>query len=317
MDRVRAAELVKGLAGEAGFERCGIAAAEPIPRGEYLRAWLAAGHAGTMGYLHRRLDSRLDARALLPSARSVIVAAQSYRRAEPPIPADGRARGRVAMYAWGEDYHVVVREKLERLVALLREKIVEPFEARVCVDTSPIVERELAAAAGVGWIGKNTLVLHESLGSYLFLGEVLTSLDLAPDPPAVDRCGTCTRCLEACPTRAFPAAYEMNARRCISYLTIEHRGEIETALRPAMGDWVFGCDVCQEVCPYNRDAPMTREARFAPRPPGPRPALDEIAAWDEPAYRAAVSGSATDRATRAMWRRNAEIAANHVGAEPG
>ena len=167
------------------------------------------------------------------------------------------------MYAWGDDYHEVIRSKLGALVERMRTELVEPFEARVCVDTAPILERELAAAAGIGWIGKNTLVLHHELGSYFFLGAIVTTLDLAPDEPLPDHCGTCTACLDACPTQAFPKPYEMDASRCISYLTIEHRGDISKPFQKMMGDWVFGCDVCQEVCPYNRSAPTTREPRIA------------------------------------------------------
>jgi epoxyqueuosine reductase len=194
----------------------------------------------------------------------------------------------------------------------MRAVLSEPFDAKICVDTSPVIERELAAMAGIGWIGKNTLVLHETLGSYFFLGVVLTSLDLAHDAPSPDHCGSCTRCLDACPTQAFPRPYQMDASRCISYLTIEHRGDMPSELHAPIGDWVFGCDVCQEVCPYNRDAPLTREPRFAPRPPGPRPDLDEIAAWSDTTYQSAVNGSAADRARLDMWRRNARIVLENI-----
>ena len=218
------------------------------------------------------------------------------------------------MYAWGEDYHVVVREKLDALVARLRERLGAAFQARVCVDTSAIVERELAAAAGIGWIGKNTLVLNQSIGSFFVLGEILTDLSLAPDRPAADHCGTCTRCLDACPTQAFPAAYQMDATRCISYLTIEHRGAIDPTLAVRMGDWVFGCDDCQTVCPFNRRVPETAEPRFrAANLDAARPALETIANWDAPARRAATRGRATDRAKLGLWQRNAAIAARNAG----
>lgn len=313
-------DLVKQIAAEIGFDRCGIAPAAPIPRGDYLRRWLAEGRAGTMGYLHRHVESRIDVRAWLPSANSVIVVALNYHQPEPTVTANpcfasessasaDPPRGRVAMYAWGEDYHVVVREKLEQLVSHLRERIAEPFEAKICVDTSAIIEREWAVMAGIGWIGKNTMVLDASLGSYFFLGELITDLELAPDTPQTDHCGTCTRCLEACPTQAFPRPYEMDARRCISYLTIEHRGEIEPELASKLGDWVFGCDVCQQVCPYNKDAPMTGEPRFAVNEAdASRPALSDIAEWDDAAYRAYTNGKATDRAKLEMWKRNARLA---------
>jgi len=194
------------------------------------------------------------------------------------------------MYAWGEDYHVVMRERLDALVARMRETIGEPFQTRVCVDTSAIIERELAAAAGIGWIGKNTMVLHPALGSFFFLGVIITDLALPPDTPLTDHCGTCTRCLDACPTAAFPRPYVMDARRCISYLTIEHHDEIEADLAAKMGDWVFGCDICQDVCPYNRRAPVAEEPRFRGNPDHARPLLGDILAWDEAAYRQWMRG---------------------------
>ncbi|MEK6644005.1 MAG: tRNA epoxyqueuosine(34) reductase QueG [Planctomycetota bacterium] len=303
--------LVKSLALDLGFERCGIATAGPIPHDAYFIDWLKQDRAGTMGYLHRHMESRIDLRAWVPSTQSVIVVAMNYTQPE-PTPSDQVPRGRVAMYAWGEDYHVVIRERLEQLVARLRELVDEPFEARVCVDTSAIIERELAAMAGVGWIGKNTLVMHQSVGSYFFLGEVLVDLDLSPDVPEPDHCGSCTRCLDACPTQAFPAPYEMDARRCISYLTIEHRGEIEPDLAPNMGDWIFGCDICQQVCPHNRDAPSTKEPRFLASIETARPALHEVLGWDDAQCAKHVEGHATNRAKPMMWKRNAAIALHNI-----
>ncbi|HSW44266.1 MAG TPA: tRNA epoxyqueuosine(34) reductase QueG [Phycisphaerae bacterium] len=224
-------------------------------------------------------------------------------------------RGRVARYAWGRDYHRVLRKKLHRLTDAIRAEMGEPFDARVCVDTAPIIERELAAAAGVGWIGKNTLVLHPKLGSYFFLGEIVTTLELAPSAPMTDHCGSCTRCLEVCPTQAFPGPYRMDATRCISYLTIEHRGEIAPQLQLRMGDWVFGCDICQEACPYNRKAPARTESvcgiseRF---PLAPRPLLETILNLTEEQRRQCLSGSAMKRATPDMLKRNAAIAMKNV-----
>jgi epoxyqueuosine reductase len=183
-----------------------------------------------------------------------------------------------------------------------------PFQSRVCVDTSAIVERELATAAGIGWIGKNTMLLHRSLGSFFVLGEIITDLELAPDPLEPDHCGTCTRCLAACPTAAFPQPYVMDASRCISYLTIEHRGEIDRDLAAKMGDWVFGCDACQAACPFNARAPETAEPRFCATVDDAAPVLEDILSWDEAAYKSFVTGKATSRATLHMWKRNAEIA---------
>ncbi len=313
MTSAERARVVKDLARRLGFDLVGIAPASPIPRGEYLREWLARGCAGEMAYLHRNRDTRLNPAAMLDGARSIIVAAVSYHVPEPPPPADGAARGRIARYAWGRDYHQVLRERLRRLVEALRAELAEPFGSRICVDTAPIVERELAAAAGVGWIGKNTLIIHPKAGSYLFLGEVISTLDLACDAPVADHCGSCRRCLEACPTRALTGPYAMDARRCISYLTIEHRGEIPAEMGRQMGMWVYGCDVCQEVCPFNRRAAETAEPSFAVSPPSPSPVLAEILDWSPEDYQRIVAGRAMKRATLEMFKRNAAIAAGNAG----
>lgn len=265
-----------------------------------------------MGYLHRHLESRLDPSALLEGARSAIVVALNYHQPTPlDRPGDGATRGRVARYAWGRDYHRVLKRKLHTLADRLREQFGANVATRACVDTAPIIERELAVRAGIGWIGKNTLVLHSELGSYFVLGVVLTTLALEPDEPLEDRCGSCTACLDACPTRAFPVPYQMDASRCVSYLTIEHRGDIPPEFHEGIGDWVFGCDVCQEVCPYNRRAPQTNEPDFAVRAPGPAPDRSTILDWSQDDYDQQTLGSATRRATLAMWKRNALIAENN------
>jgi epoxyqueuosine reductase len=297
--------IIKDLAAEIGFDRCGIAPADAVARGTYYRAWLARGRAGSMAYLDQHVEKRLDAGKLLPGARAVVVVALNYHQ---PTPAatGGPVAGRIARYAWGEDYHIVLRDKLHALADGMRARFGEAFETKCCVDTAPLLEREYAMRAGIGWIGKNTLVLHQDLGSYFVLGEVVTTLELRCDAPAVDHCGTCTRCLEACPTDAFPAAYEMDASRCISYLTIEHRGEeLPAETRGKIGPWLFGCDVCQEVCPFNREAPAAREERFVARPPAPAVALDEVLAWTPEDYQRSLKGSAMKRAKLPMLQRNA------------
>ena len=262
-----------------------------------------------MEYLHRHFKERAHPAALLEGARSIIVVARLYHQPNEPAPTDDpRPRGLVAMYAWGEDYHEVIKAKLFKMAERMRTELPHAFAFRVCVDTAPLLERELAAAAGIGWIGKNTLVLDQRLGSYFFLGALVTTLDLAPDESLPDRCGTCTACLNACPTDAFPAPYEMDASRCVSYLTIEHRGTAPEDLQPLMGDWLFGCDVCQQVCPYNRHAPVTTEPRFAVRDPWPQPLLDDVLAWTMDDYRERLRGSAMKRAKFEMWQRNARIA---------
>jgi len=313
MDRRAKSRLIRELASSIGFERCGIAAANPIGRSAYLADWLKNGRAGSMDYLHRHFKIRADPSAMLEGAKSVVVVALSYHHPTPPQ-TDGevKTRGRVAMYAWGDDYHEVIQSKLTGLLERTRAELAEPFTARICVDTAPILERELAAAAGIGWIGKNTLVLHHEMGSYFFLGAIVTTLDLAADEPLPDHCGTCTACLDACPTQAFPKPYEMDASRCISYLTIEHRRDISKPFQKMMGDWIFGCDICQEVCPYNREAPTTREPRFAIRPLGPRPALDDILGWSVDDYHKQLHGSAMTRAKLDMLQRNARIALDNT-----
>ncbi len=302
--------LIKRLATELGFDRVGIAATLPIEHGPYLEKWLAAGRAGSMAYLHRNRDIRSDPSRLVEGARNVIVLAASYSQSPPPAPVDDEPRGRVAMYAWGDDYHDILKRRLHDLADALHVAIDESFVTRCCVDTVPILERELAARAGVGWIGKNTMVLQRELGSYFFLGEIVTTLELDPDGPAVDHCGSCTSCIDACPTAAFPTAYEMDASRCISYLTIEHRDTIPEAFHPLMGDWIFGCDVCQQVCPFNRQPRPTR--MFSIRSPGPQPSLDGIMRWSDEDYRRTLKGSAIKRAKLGMLKRNAAIAHDNI-----
>lgn len=301
--------LVKETAKRLGFDLCGICGVDSLERGDFFRDWLARGYAGTMGYLRRHTDSRIDIAKWLPWARSVIVTGLNYKQEEPPRNCDKRY-GRIAMYAWGEDYHLVIREKLERMVNDLHANSIQEFQTQICVDTSAVIEREFAARAGIGWIGKNTLVLNQTIGSMFFLGLVVTNLDLAPDAQPADHCGSCTRCLDACPTNAFPQPYVMDARRCISYLTIENRGDIDHELGKKVGDWVFGCDVCQTVCPFNSKIPYAIDERFRAR--SERDAwiyLDEVPQWDSQAYQETVTGKATDRATLEMWKRNAQLAA--------
>jgi epoxyqueuosine reductase len=256
-----------------GFDLCGIALPDRVEELEHLPEWLARGYAGEMNYLHdpRRTDPRL----VLESLRSLIVVALNYNSAEPhstecaPAPTES-PRGWISRYAWGDDYHEVLREKLDTLILAMRAEFAEPFEARPYVDTGPMVERVAAKWAGLGWLAKNTCLINEAIGSWLFLGVILTTLDLAPslDPgeaPPADLCGNCTLCLDACPTQAFAAPYVLDARRCISYLTIELRGPIPEGLRSQMGNAVFGCDICQDVCPWNRKAPVTTTAAFESR----------------------------------------------------
>ncbi len=257
-----------------GFDLCGVAPADAFPELAQFSAWLEHGHAGEMNYL--RDERRVDPRLALDGARSLIVVALNYNAPQPYSTEQAGAReddfprGWISRYAWGDDYHEVLREKLNALVARMHAQWPEPFAARAYVDTGPVVERVAAKYAGLGWLAKNTCLINEQLGSWLFLGVVVTTLELEAslspgEPPAADLCGNCTLCLDACPTQAFAAPYVLDARRCISYLTIELRSAIPEALRPAMGNAVVGCDICQDVCPWNRKSPVTQLAQFQPR----------------------------------------------------
>lgn len=258
---------------EVGFDLCGVAHPEALAELANLPEWLARGYAGEMKYMQD--PRRTDPRRVLEGLRSLIVVALNYNSAQPhstdvPLYADEESRGWISRYAWGDDYHEALGGKLDRLVVAMRAQFEEPFEARAYVDTGPVLERVAAKHAGLGWLAKNTCLINEELGSWLFLGVILTTLDLAPSvrpgelPPA-DLCGNCTLCLEACPTEAFAAPYVLDARRCISYLTIELRGAVPLDLRAGMGRHLFGCDICQDVCPWNRKAAITAAPEFAPR----------------------------------------------------
>ncbi|HET8531199.1 MAG TPA: tRNA epoxyqueuosine(34) reductase QueG [Methylomirabilota bacterium] len=290
---------VKALALELGFDLVAVGPAAPPEHGAALRRWVEAGHAGTMGYLSRRLEERLDPARVLPGARAAVCVALNYYQGE----SEDTSWRPIARYAWGRDYHDVIGPRLERLAAHLTEAA--GARSRGYVDTGPVLERDLAARAGLGWIGKNTMLLHPTLGSWFFIGVLLTTADLVADAPLADRCGSCRACLDACPTGAFVAPYVLDARRCISYLTIEHRGEIDPALHRGMAGWQFGCDVCQDVCPWNRKAPTTRHPELVPDAAYPGAAA--VSTMDDAAIREAFRGSALLRAKPAGLRRNAVI----------
>jgi epoxyqueuosine reductase len=297
---------VKSRALELGFDAVATGRARPPAHGEAFVRWLEAGHAGTMGYLARSRDDRLDPARLLPGVRSVVAVALAYARED-----DGEDWRSVARYARGRDYHAVMRPRLHALRDFLREAGPPGTESRAAVDTSAVLERDAAAAAGLGWIGKNTNLITPALGSYFFIGCVLTTAELAADEAVPDRCGTCTACLEACPTGAFTGPWSLDARRCLAYLTIEHRGDIDETLRPAVRDWVFGCDVCQEVCPWNRKAPPARDPALAPAAPlGP---LADLLELDPAAFRDRFRSTAVSRATRGGLLRNAALVLGNRG----
>lgn len=244
---------IKKRARELGLDVCGITSADPARHAAFYQQWIAKGNAGEMHWLTREPERRSDPRAVLPGARSLIVAGINYWQPQP------KGRGRIARYALGEDYHHVLLEKLEALSA---EIIGAGEKAKIYVDTGLVLEKPLAERAGVGWQGKSTMLIHPKLGPWLLLGEILTTLPLAPDTPQRDHCGSCSRCMTACPTGAITAPYQLDARRCIAYLTIELKGSIPEELRPLIGDRIYGCDECLDVCPWNRFAQTTREGRF-------------------------------------------------------
>ncbi|HEV8412813.1 MAG TPA: tRNA epoxyqueuosine(34) reductase QueG [Bryobacteraceae bacterium] len=297
------AETIRQIAQECGFELAGVAPCDPGEDFARYENWVAAGMAGEMRYLtDRRAEMRRDVRSLLPSARSVICVGKLYNTPDPPRK-EGDAR--ISRYAWGRDYHLTMRAALEHMVVQLLER--EAFSYKICVDTAPLLERSLARRAGLGWIGRNTCLINEPLGSWFFLGEILTSLDLEPGSPPPDRCGSCTRCIEACPTDAIVSegdGFKLDARRCISYLTIELRGPIPEELHAGIGDHVFGCDICQDVCPWNSRAPFTEDPDFA----GTAVPLAELAKLTPEEFRQRFKDSPIARATYSGLMRNVAIA---------
>ncbi len=294
---------VKARALELGFDLVAIGPADAPEHGPAFDAWLAAGYAGTMEYLARGRDKRLDLQQVLPGARSVVSVALNYYQGETEA---ARGWAPVARYGRGRDYHDLMTSRLETLLAFLREVAGPDVRGRIYVDTGPVLERDLAARAGLGWIGKNTNLLHPELGSFFFIGVILTSAELAFDTVLPDRCGTCRACLDACPTAAFVAPYALDARRCIAYLTIEHKGPIPKELRPALSEWIFGCDICQAVCPWNRKAPVTREPAL--HPAEPLPDLRELLDLDDAGFRRRFGATPVTRARRRGFLRNVAVA---------
>jgi epoxyqueuosine reductase len=289
---------VKARALEVGFDRVAVGPASAAEHGARFEAWLDAGYGSGMEYLARTRAERQDPARLLPGCRSVVAVALAYGPRE-----DDPSWDAVSCYARGRDYHDLMRPRLTAVVDYLREA--GGAVSRAAVDTSAVLERDLAARAGLGWIGKNTNLIAAGGGSYFFIGTVLTTAALVPDATGREHCGTCTACLEACPTQAFVAPWVLDARRCLAYLTIEHRGDIGDEWKPAMREWLFGCDVCQDVCPWNRKAPRPREPALAPT--APLPALPALLEMDDEEFRVRFRGTAMRRARRAGLARNAAL----------
>ena len=307
-------EAIKAKAAELGFAACGIARADEVPEaGAELREWIEAGHHGEMGWMEARAEQRASPNGLWPEARSVIALAMSYAPANDPLAlADVTDRGRISVYAQGIDYHKTVKKALKAMGRWLAEEA--GCQLKVFVDTAPVMEKPLSAAAGVGWQGKHTNLLSRTHGSWLFLGVIYTTLELEPDKPAEDHCGTCTRCIHACPTGAITGPHRIDARRCISYLTIEHAGPIPHEFRETMGNRIYGCDDCLAVCPWNRFASEAQANKaFAPRAELVAPALADLLALDNGAFRELFAGSPIKRIGVARMIRNCLIAAGNSG----
>ena len=299
---------------EAGFDEVGIASAFAPPVLAHFKRWVELGRAGAMDYLVDQVDRRSDVKAAFPWARSVIVAALQYDTPHPYSTDAPSGSAWIARYAWGDDYHDVVRARLEALRRDLGEDC-GPFESRAYVDTGPVAEKAYAVASGLGSYGKNTCVLNQRLGSWFFIGVLITDLDLAPDAPVTDICGSCRACLDACPTQAFPAPYVLDARRCISYLTIEVKDSIDPELRGSMGRQVFGCDICQDVCPWNRKRLVSGGAPFEPRPQNFAPSFDELARLTPEDFQERFRKNPIKRTKRRGLLRNVAVAIGNAGSQ--
>jgi epoxyqueuosine reductase len=312
-DPIRAAIRERALA--SGFDAVGFARADLSAEARaHLHEFVARGYHGDMGWLAGTAERRGDPRALMPEARTVVVLGVSYAPAGDPLAAAGTPdRGAVSVYAQGRDYHDTLKRRLRVLAQWIEAKW--PGGLKLFVDTAPVMEKPLAQQAGLGWQGKHTNLVSREFGSWLFLGEIYLSLALDPDPPEPDRCGSCRRCLDACPTAAFPAPHRLDARRCISYLTIEHKGMIPVELRAAIGNRIYGCDDCLAVCPWNKFAQAASEPDFLPRAALAAPNLAELAGLDDPAFRRLFAGSPVKRTGRDRFLRNVLIAIGN--APPG
>lgn len=300
---------MKQKALEVGFDLCGIAPAVQHPKLLRLASWIAEGRAGGMAYLGESLDERLDVKQVLPTARTVIALACAYHTDAPLSTETPRGHAAISRYAWGDDYHVVLKDRARQLLAWMAETAGPGLEAISSVDDGPVQERVFAEAAGLGWIGKNTCLIHPRLGSWIFLAGIITNADIEPDRPMVDHCGTCTRCIEACPTGAITDPWTVDARRCLSYLTIESRPMVEESLRPAVHTQIYGCDICQDVCPWNAKAPVSTDPAWQAREGNVAPRIVDLARLSDAEWSVRLRGSAMRRAGLRRLRRSLALAA--------
>ncbi len=294
-------DKIKQFAIDTGFDLAGITAPEINHPERYLE-WIGEGYASSMGYMERNIDKRIHPRKLMDGVRSVICLGVNYYQN-----AEFAHSGRVARYAWGRDYHVVLKRKLYLLADKIKKVIGRDFRFRAFVDSGPVLEKELAEQAGIGWIGRNSCLVNKKYGSFIFLCELFVDFYIPPDEPAKNYCGRCRRCIDACPTGAIVSPGVVNSGRCISYLTIENADEIIPELAGKIGNRIFGCDSCQEVCPFNRKAPATEVEEFREHILGPSVAPEKVLGWDEDSYQRAISGSSAGRAGLDKWKRNAKI----------
>ena len=303
-------DILRARARDLGLDIGAAAVGSPAADEERLRQWLEAGRNGEMRWLQREPERRADPRRVLPEARSVVSIAAPYWQGELPEPPSGRPTGRIARYALGIDYHDVLLEQVRQLATLLGDDLARPY-----VDTGPVMEKPRAQRAGLGWVGKHTNAVSRTHGSWWFIGDVVTRAEVEPSAPHEDHCGSCTRCLDVCPTQAIRPSepYRLDARLCISYLTIELRGPIPRPLRPLIGTWIYGCDLCLDVCPWNRFAEPTRELRYAPRPELVNPSLTEMLAWDQATFSRVMKGSPIKRTKRRGLLRNVAVALGNAG----
>jgi len=305
---------IKQKAKDLGFELVGISPVVPVPELAFYRDWIEAGYAGQMDYLKRNTDKKQDIRRVVAEAQSVIVCGKIYHTGHPlSIDLKGKDKGWISRYAWGDDYHDALQAQLFELIDFVKSESEDEVIARPYVDTGPVIDRVYAKYAGIGWFGKNTCLIEQNLGSWFFVGEIITSLQLDYDGPAPDRCGTCTRCIDACPTDAILEPYLLDSRLCISYLTIELKGDIPVSLREGIGNHVFGCDICQDVCPWNGKAASTDDSTFQPREGLVNPDLMALASMSAEQFRDKFKGSPIKRTKFAGFLRNVAVAMGNAG----